>query len=70
MRARLLCEKPDEIEFTLKLIGPAREFEALRDMLKEANLDRKHPASAVCQQLDELLAQARRIYWPSEDKQP
>lgn len=61
MRARLKCENPDEIEYTVTLTMTAKEWELLRAHLDAAKL--AWPASWLTNQINDLLAQARKIYW-------
>jgi hypothetical protein len=60
MRTRLCTDKPDDITFSLTVTATAKEFEALRDQLADIN---KHPASEFRYALNDVLAQARKIYW-------
>lgn len=58
---RLKCEKPEEIEYTLTVTMKASEWEKLRNQL-DANYT--WPASDVVRYINDMLAQARKIYWP------
>jgi hypothetical protein len=60
MRTRLCTDKPDEITFSLTVVATAKEFEQLRDQL--ANIT-AHPTSEFRYALNDVLAQARKIYW-------
>jgi hypothetical protein len=61
MKARLKCEKPEEIEYTVTITMSAKEWERLRGQLETA-----WPASELSYAIDDLLAQARKIYWARE----
>jgi hypothetical protein len=65
MDIRLKCEKPEEIEFTITATMKASEWMQIRDQLAE----RLHewPTIKLVQAINDLLAQARKIYWPSEE---
>lgn len=62
MRCRLLAEKPDEIEFTLKITMTAKEWETLRDQLSD-----KHPSWKLTSAINSLLADARKIFWHDDN---
>lgn len=64
MSTRLKCEKPDEIEFTLTTTMPAKDWERLREQFGDRTW--QYPASDFCRAINDLLAQARKIYWPNE----
>lgn len=59
MQCRLICEKPEEIEYTLSMTMKAKDFEAFREQLSS-----KWPSSELVRQINSLLSQARKIYWP------
>lgn len=65
MNFRLKCEKPGEIEFTLTATMTADQWESVRDSL--AKVVKGAAACELSRSIDSLLAQARRIYWPSDD---
>lgn len=67
MQTRLKVEKPDEIEYTLTITMKAGEWGRLRDQLDASNLSTSYPAYAMRRQIDDLLAQARKIYWPKDE---
>jgi hypothetical protein len=61
MKTRLKCEDPDNIIFTVTLTASAKEWELLRDHLRGGKWA---PAvSILADQIDDLLTQARKIYW-------
>ena len=63
MKARLKCEKPEDIEYTVVLTATAKEFEELRDQLIDT-----WPSSDLVRTLNDLLGQARKIYWPTVEE--
>lgn len=67
MQTRLKCEKPGEIEYTLTITMKADEWEKLRDQLDKVPY-RAWPASNLISDITDLLAQARKIYWPRTDQ--
>lgn len=71
MRTRLLVENPNDIVFTLKIEATTREFERIRDILDRvpSSQDGWPEAHSLVRQLNDLLAQARRIFW-AEDTPP
>ena len=62
MKATLKCEKPDEIEFTMTITASAKWWEEFRGTLKE-----QYPAWDLTSKINDLLAQARKIYWTEEE---
>lgn len=64
MQCRLKCEKPGEIEYTLTVTMKAAEWEKLRDQLREGKSSYFYPAQGIVDHIDDLLGQARKIYWP------
>lgn len=67
MNFRLKCEKPEEIEYTIVITMKAGEWELVRESLDTAQ-KRNHPAHQVIGAINDLLAQARKIYWPKDDE--
>lgn len=63
MRARLKCDNPDDIEFTLSITMPAKEWEQLRDQMTT-----DYPSWKLTSAINSLLADARRIYWHDDEK--
>lgn len=61
MKTRLKCENPGEILYTVTITGTAKEFEDLREQLET-----KWPAMYLTRQINDLLGQARKIYWAKE----
>jgi hypothetical protein len=59
MDFRLKCEKPEDIVFTVTITMKAKEWEQLREQLTS-----KWPSSDLAMNISDLLAQARKIYWP------
>lgn len=66
MNFRLKCEKPGEIEFTLTATMTADQWEHLRETLHKAPGSYSGPAGALTGAIDDLLSQARKIYWPAD----
>lgn len=66
MRTRLLAENPEKIEFTLKIEGTAKEFEAIRDALARLPPNMPAPVRQLESELNSLIGQARKIFWPTE----
>jgi hypothetical protein len=64
MQYRLKVEKPGDVEYTFTATMKASEWEKLRDQLSAPNLG--WPASEMRRAIDDLLAQARKVYWPNE----
>lgn len=64
MRTRLRTEKPDEITFDLTITATAKEFEQLRDQIDGITA---HPTSEFRYRLNDVLAQARKIYWARDN---
>ena len=62
MQGRLKTENPDEIVYTVILTAPAKEWEELREQLAK-----RWPAHSLSNIIDDLLAQAHKIYWASPD---
>ena len=65
MKCRLKCEKPEDIEYTLTITMPAKEWEKLRDQLQDRQQVNSYPAWTLVRIIDDMLAQARKIYWPT-----
>lgn len=64
MRTRLCTEKPDDITFSLTVTATAKEFEQLRDQIADIG---KHPTTEFRYALNDVLTQARKIYWAREN---
>lgn len=63
MHTRLKVEKPEKIEYTLTITMEAGNWEKLRDQLDKSTLSQSYPAYTLRVKIDDLLAQARKIYW-------
>lgn len=59
MEARLKVEKPEFIVYTVTISMSAKDWEALRDQLIQ-----RWPSGELGTIIDDLLAQARKVYWP------
>ena len=64
MDIRLKCEKPEEIVYTMTITMKAKEWEELRDQLCNS-----WPSWQLSNQINDLLAQAKKVYWPTPPKQ-
>lgn len=67
MNFRLKCEKPGDIEFTLVATMTADEWEKVRERLDEGNTPHYEPGGKLVNAISDLLGQARKIYWPTQD---
>lgn len=61
MDCRLKVEKPGDVVYTMTITMKASEWEDLRDQLKN-----EWPASNLTYSINDLLSQARKIYWPKD----
>jgi len=69
MKSRLCAEEPGKIVYKVTTIGTAAEWEAFREALDFVAMKSTKVPDAVHhfrQQIDDMLAQARKIYWPTE----
>lgn len=64
MNFRLKCENPGKIEFTLVATMTADEWEQVREALSGNQC--QWPQIKLVGAINDLLAQARRIYWPAD----
>ncbi len=67
MKSRLKAEEPGQIVYTVTTTGTAKEWEDFRDALDfVANKSISVPDAVhhFRSQINDLLAQARKIYWP------
>lgn len=70
MDVRLKCENPGKIEYTLTVTMPAEDWEKLRDQLEASRLTSSYPTYMLKAHITDLLAQARKIYWPRTSETP
>ena len=70
MEARFKVDKPGDIVFTMTLTMNADQWEKLRDQLDASSLSTSYPAHRLRQNVSDLLAQARKVYWPSAPADP
>lgn len=63
MDCRLKCESPEKIVYTMTITASAGDWERLRNQLKT-----EWPSWELVQQIDSLLKQARRVYFPEPTK--
>lgn len=68
MQFRLKCEKPGEIEYTLTATMTAAEWEKVRERLDAGNTPYYEPGGKLVSAISDLLAQARKIYWPESSE--
>lgn len=71
MKMRLKCEEPGDVVYTITTTATANEWERFRDRLDEIAMKSLGPLDEVHKfrrQVDDLLGQARKIYWPSESE--
>ena len=66
MDVRLKCEKPGEIVYTVTITMKAEAWEKLRDQLDASKWSTSYPSWQLRREIDDLLGQARKIYWPKE----
>lgn len=64
MNVRMKVERPDDIEYTLTITMKAGDWEKLREQLEASNLGQSHPSWSLKHEITDLLAQARKVYWP------
>lgn len=64
MKCRLKCEKPGEIVYTLTVTMSADQWEKLRCQLQEGSSSYLYPVADMVSQINDLLGQARKVYWP------
>ncbi len=62
LKARYMVESPDEIEMTAKITATMREWCELRDQLEN-----RWPASRLSSVISEMLADARRVFYATQD---
>jgi hypothetical protein len=70
MDCRLKCEKPGDIVYTLTVTMKAEQWEKLRGQIDEAKTSYIYPASDLVRQINDLLGQARKVYWPAPASDP
>jgi hypothetical protein len=70
MKMRLKCEEPNQIVFTVSVTATAGEWGHFRDCLDDftmkSMIGNRDMVYAFRNQINDLLAQARKIYWPQE----
>lgn len=62
MKARFMIEKPDEVEATMKITMSVKKWTELRDRLSD-----DYPAWELSAKINDLLAQARKVFYPTID---
>lgn len=61
MKARFLIEEPGEIQATMKITMPVKEWIELRDQLAD-----KWPSFRLSQAITQVVAAARGVYYADE----
>jgi len=61
------CEKPEKIEYTLTITMTAEDWGKLREQLEESTLNTLYPNYNLRCNINDLLDQARKIYWPKSE---
>lgn len=61
MDCHLRVEKPGEIVYSMTITMKAKDWEDLREQLKA-----EWPSSNLTHYINDLLSQARKIYWAAE----
>jgi len=64
-------EKPGDIEYTLTITMKAASWELLRDQLEAVpgSAQFEYPGWQLRREITDLLAQARKIYWPNPPRE-
>jgi hypothetical protein len=70
MECRLKCEKPGEIVYTMTITMTADHWEKLRCQLQGSQSSYLYPSADLTYKINDLLGQARKIYWPAEPSGP
>lgn len=70
MRTRLKCENPEGIDFTMTITMSAKDWELLRDQLDKSSIGSSYPSWQMKSAINDVLAQARKIYWATDDEGP
>jgi hypothetical protein len=65
MNFRLKCENPGEIEYTITATMTADQWERVREALDKAQIY-YGPTGELIKNINNLLAQARKIYWTED----
>ena len=67
---RFLVENPDDIIFTMKITMTAREWCDLRDAKQKDSSysDGGYLVTRLSQRITDLLADARKTFWKSDDE--
>lgn len=58
MECRFMIDEPSEIEATMKITMPIKEWEELREQLQQA-----YPAWRLSAAISDLLSQARKVFY-------
>lgn len=66
MRATLRCEKPDQISYTVVVTATVREWQALRDLMKEIGNEWKTPLSELRDAISAMSIEADKVFFAAE----
>lgn len=70
MKMRMSCEDPNKISFAITTTATAGEWghfrDCLDDLVMKSLIPNKDIVYAFRNQINDLLGQARKIYWPTE----
>jgi hypothetical protein len=66
MKARLKCLNPGEIEYEMSITMTAAHWDRLRAQLDSAKDSMSYPGADLRRKIDDLLTQARKVYYPAE----
>lgn len=67
MKARLCVTEPEAMSYTMTLTASVDEWGRLRDQLDQLPVH-AYQAGELRRLITDLIAQARKIYWASEEK--
>lgn len=71
MKMRLKCEEPKQVVYTVTCTATAAEWEHFRERLDDVVMKMTSPGDLVYafrRQVDDLLAQARKVYWTTDSE--
>jgi hypothetical protein len=72
MKMRLKCEEPKQVVYTITCTATAAEWENFRECLYDFTMKsligHRDMVYAFRNQIDDLLAQARKIYWTDDSQ--
>lgn len=68
-RARFGAENASKFEYTLKITMTIEEWERLRDQLDQTQIT-LYETSQLKHAITDILAQVRKIFWPTTPEEP